>query len=216
LRINTPVPVVFDEDFKPIDFGGFFIPLLTEESDVVHLLLQPTLGVYQEEGIGIPDEAALIDLGFSISDAQDLVSEMQAMGLNPTGVPLIGGLTLNKPENDAIQSAIDEYNVTIANLASEFDILVADSNTLFATLNSQGIDGFSGRFVLQDPDNTAFSLDGIHPNNAGYALITNLEIGVINDSYGLNIPFLDTEQFHGQYASVKDTSDASFLLSAKH
>jgi lysophospholipase L1-like esterase len=215
LGINTPVPVVFDTNFKPIDFGGFLIPLLTEESDVVHLLFQPTLGAYQEGGEGIPDEAALIDLGFSMADAQALVSEMQEMGLNPTGIPLTGNLTLTKSENDAIQSAIDGYNATIADLATEFKMPVANFNALFTQLNTQGIDGFSGGFVLQDPVNTAFSLDGIHPDNAGYALMTNLEIGVINDSYGLNIPFLDTEEFRGQYASMKDVSATSILLSSK-
>jgi len=53
--------------------------------------------------------------------------------------------------------------------------------------------------VLSDVENTAFSLDGIHPNNGGHAIIANAFIDVINKAFGLNIPLVDTAEFSGQY-----------------
>ncbi|MDA2918659.1 SGNH/GDSL hydrolase family protein [Desulfobacterota bacterium AH_259_B03_O07] len=75
LGIDSPVPVLFDGNFNPIDFGvDLFIPMLTEEPDVVHLLF-PAIFAYLF-GIGIPDQEALVDMGFSMTEADMLVSEM--------------------------------------------------------------------------------------------------------------------------------------------
>jgi lysophospholipase L1-like esterase len=201
LGIDDPVPVVFDETFEPTEFDdGVFIPLLTEEGEVVQLLL-PALDLYREEGLGIPDESALMDLGFSMDEAADLVSQLEAAGLNPSGIPINGGLTLTNFERNSIQDAVDDFNSVISEVASEFGIPVVDINSALSTLNDLGIDGFSGRFVLADTENTAFSLDGVHPNNGGYAIIANEFIQVINESFGFRIPLLDTDQFRGQYVN---------------
>jgi lysophospholipase L1-like esterase len=201
LGINGPVPVVFDENFEPIEFDdGLFIPLLTEEGEVEQLLL-PALDLYMEDGIGIPDEGALIDLGFSMDEAADLVLQLEQAGLNPSGIPVSANLTLTKSERNSIQDAVDDFNSIISEVASEFGIPVVDINSALSTLNNVGIDGFSGRFVLVDPKNTGFSLDGIHPNNGGYSIIANQFIQVIDESFGFNIPPLDTDQFRGQYVN---------------
>ena len=201
LGIDDPVPVVFDENFDPIEFDdGVFIPLLTEEGEVQQLLL-PALDLYREDGIGIPDEGALLALGFSMNEAVNLVSQLQEAGLNPSGVPISGDLTLTRFERNSIQDAVSNFNAVISEVASEFGIPVVDINSALSTLNYVGIDGFSGRFVLVDPKNTAFSLDGIHPNNGGYAIIANQFIQVIDESFGFNIPLLETDQFRGQYVN---------------
>ncbi len=52
LEIMTSVPVVFDENFNPIDFGdGLFIPILTQEDNVEHLT-QAVLSRYRN-GAGV-------------------------------------------------------------------------------------------------------------------------------------------------------------------
>lgn len=201
LGIDDPVPVVFDENFEPIEFDdGVFIPLLTEEGEVQQLLL-PALDLYRDDGIGIPDEGALLGLGFTMDEAANLVSRLQEAGLNPSGIPISGNLTLTKFERNSIQDAVGNLNAVISEVASEFGIPVVDINSALSTLNHVGIDGFSGRFVLIDPKNTAFSLDGIHPNNGGYAIIANQFIQVIDESFGFDIPLLDTDQFRGQYVN---------------
>ena len=201
LGIDEPVPVVFDENFEPIEFDdGLFIPLLTGEGEVEQLLL-PALDLYREDGVGIPDEGALIALGFSMGEAEGIVSQLQEAGLNPSGIPINGDLTLTRFERNSIQDAVGNFNAVISEVATEFGIPVVDINSALSTLNNVGIDGFSGRFVLVDPTNTAFSLDGIHPNNGGYAIIANQFIQVVDESFGFKIPLLDTDQFRGQYVN---------------
>ena len=59
-------------------------------------------------------------------------------------------------------------------------------------LNNEGIDGFTSDFVLIDPLNTTYSLDGVHPNDAGYGIIANLFIEKINETFDMFIPLVDT------------------------
>lgn len=218
LGINTPVPVLFDENTNPIDFGdGVFIPLLTQEFDVVHVLFPANFAYLA--GIGIPDEEALIELGFSTTEAEFLVSEMIKAGLNPTGLPLDDNLTLTGLEKVNIQAAVEVFNLIISNLALDFNIPVVDINSAYKQLTTEGIENYTGTYVLEDPLNTAFSLDGIHPNNGGHAIIANLFIDVINESFGLDIPPLDTDQFRGQYSntdSIEGITIDDMMTSDRH
>jgi hypothetical protein len=118
-------------------------------------------------------------------------------------------LTLTSFEKDEIIEAVDGFNATILDLTTEFEIPVVDVNGAYDTLNTEGIDGFTELFVLDDPLNTAFSLYGIHPNNGGQAITANLFIEAINESFGLNIPLLDTEQFRGQYVNTIYVAETS-------
>jgi len=201
LGILTPVPVVFNESFEPVDIGGgTFIPLLTDETDVAHLLL-PAAELYRESGIGIPDEADLVDLGFDPITAGVIVDGLEDAGLQASGIPFGGGFTLTNSEDDSIQDAVDGFNNTIEELAAEFSISVVDINQELSILSNMGIDGYTGQFVLSDVENTAFSLDGIHPNNGGHAIIANSFIDVINKVFGSNFPPLDIDLFRGQYVN---------------
>lgn len=200
IGITTPVPVLVDQNLQPIQFpGGFFVPLVTEESDVEHLLLS-FLPDYLEHGVGIPDKQMMMDAGLSEAEADQLVAAIQSFGLIPSGIPVGAGFTLNSVEKSAIQSSVISFNNSISSIAGQFGIPVVDFNSALIQLNSTGINGFSGNFVLTDTPNTAFSLDGIHPNNAGYAIVANLFIEKINEETGLDIPPLNTGDFSGQYS----------------
>lgn len=198
LGITTPTPTLFDESFDKIDFGGFNIPLLLEETDAIHLTFIAFLEL--RDGIGVPDAPSLELMGFSPQDAAALEDEILMRGLIPTGIPLGGNFTLTSDEIQTIAGTIESFNQIIADLAGEFDVSVVDVNSAFKTIDRQGIDGLNAEFVIDDPLNTAFSLDGVHPNNAGYAIIANLFIQEINASLGLDVPLLNTDEFRGQYA----------------
>ncbi|MGB7291797.1 MAG: hypothetical protein WBD99_06480, partial [Thermodesulfobacteriota bacterium] len=201
LGINTPVPVLYDQNFRPIDFGdGLFIPILTNENDVVHLLLS-SRRPYENNGIGIPDANSLVVLGFTVNEAEQLVIEIENNGLVPSGMPFNGEFTLTASEDENIQNTIAEFNESISNIAFELNVPIVDANDLLFRINNQGVDGFTGEFVLVDNVNTAFSLDGVHPNNAGYAIIGNEFIKVLNDSFGMNITPVNTDEFRGQYTN---------------
>lgn len=202
LGISQSVPVVFDATFQPVDFDAsanfLYLPLLTEEKNVAHLTL-PALSAYQT-GVGIPNAAALIQMGLPEAQAQALELGMKAAGLNPTGQPLPGTMSIAATENLTIKQAVDGFNTTLQALATQFHIPLVDANAMLTQLNSSGLEGFSGRFVMLDPANTAFSLDGVHPNDGGYALVANAFIEKINASFNLAIPKLNCPDFKGQYA----------------
>ncbi len=214
------LPVMFDSNFQPIDFdtsasGVLYLPLQTAEQNVEHITL-PYLGIYSKTGIGIPDSADIADflqlLGQDQATAAYLAKQLElairANGLNPTGTPMPGNLTLTTEETQAIKDAVDGFNGIIAQLAQTYKVAVFNANAMLSTLNSTGIDGFNGKYALVDPVNTAFSLDGVHPNNAGYAIIANQFIGIINQALGVSIPAINTDQFRGQYAQTGDSRQA--------
>jgi hypothetical protein len=167
-------------------------------ANVVHITL-PGLLAYQT-GLGVPDSAALVNLGIPSGKAKALVTGMIASGLNPTGTPLPGNMTLTADETTQISNAVTGFNQTITNLAATFVYTVVDVNSTLNDLNTLGgISGLSGMYVLLAPANTAFSLDGVHPSNAGQALIANEFIAAINQTLGLSISPLNLNQYIDQY-----------------
>ena len=199
---NT-IPVLFDAQFQPIDFGmGLMLPLITEETDVAHVLL-PAAIAYQS-GIGVPDSAYIVDtMGFPPGMAAALVAGLVANGITPTGVPIPGTMTITSAEETAIATAVAGFNTVIDQLATGYQVQgVMDANAALSVLNTTGIDGFTGHYVYMNPAGTAFSLDGVHPNNAGYAIIANEFIKVINSSLGQSIPEIATSPYGGQYTGA--------------
>jgi lysophospholipase L1-like esterase len=216
------VPVVFDAAFNPIDFDPdprkeLYIPLLTDEggsrgrrTQVSHVLL-PFVAEYLSTGLGVPGSSAITDylverLHMSRTGAAALAAAIeQAMiqgGLNPSGIPIPGNLTITYPEEQVLQETTDAYNriIRLAALARRPVIPVISARRLLYQLSHGGVSGFTGTFVWFDPMNTAFSLDGVHPNNAGYGIVANALIDVMNTlAPDAHIPSVDLEPFRGQY-----------------
>ncbi|MFC2088582.1 hypothetical protein ACFLSX_03195 [Calditrichota bacterium] len=200
---GTAIPMLFDLTFQPIDFGfGLMLPLITEETGVTHVTLPGALA-YQA-GLGVPDSAYIVNnFGYPPGMAASIVAGLVAEGITPTGLPIPGDMTITATEEAAIAAAVTGFNTIIDQLAAAFSVqAVMDANTALATLNSTGIDGFTGHYVYMNPSGTAFSLDGVHPNNAGYAIIANEFIKVINTYLGQNLPLLTTAQYGGQYTGA--------------
>lgn len=211
------LPVVFGPTFQPVDFDPdptsvLYLPLLTAEgimggqaSPVKHVLL-PFLSQYQATGLGVPDSTAIANLligaGYpapiAAGLAQQAVQGMIAAGLTPSGVPIPGSLTITADEEAGLLAAVTAFNQVIAGIAGA-KIPVVDMNAALNQLNTSGLDGYSGKFVFFDPANTAFSLDGVHPNNGGNAIMANLFIDKINQVLGLAIPKVNTAAYKGQY-----------------
>jgi len=217
------LPVVFDQNFQPVDFdtsaGELYLPLLTSEnlltvgSPVKHILL-PFLSEYQSSGLGVPDSAAIVPLlvaagvplGQAMIQAHALEQAMQANGLITSGDSIPGNLTLTEAEETTISGAVTGFNQIIGGIAQSQGIPLVDINALLNEINMTGVDGFTGKFVLIDPVNTAFSLDGVHANNGGYALVANKFIEKINQVLGSSIPLVNTAQYKGQYTGMNPTT----------
>ncbi len=199
--IISDVPMVFDAQLQVIDFGGGFnLPLITAEQNIEHITLVGLLA-YQQ-GLGIPDSTYMVDvLTMGQGQASQIQAGLIAGGLTPTGQPLDNTMTLTNGESTAIANAVNGFNQSIATLTQARQIPLVDANASLSALNSTGLEGASGKFVLVDPATTAFSLDGVHANNAGYAIIANAFIEKINEALNLDppIPSVDVSEKLGQY-----------------
>lgn len=195
-------PVLFDDTLTPIVFPvpGNYLPLLTAETGVVHVTLAGLMA-YQQ-GLGVPDSTYMrVNLGIPAATAAQLHMALVGAGLTPTGMAIPGNYTLTSAEDTEIADAVTGFNATIQSLTSASGIPLFDANALLNELNTSGLSGASGKFVLVAPANTAFSLDGVHPNNAGSALMANGFIEKINQVLQLDpaIPLVDVGSKLGQY-----------------
>ena len=106
--------------------------------------------------------------------------------------PLPGSYTLTAAEAAVIDDAVAAYNDAIDAVAAENGAAVADIHAMLlgqpaaATAHFQFLlMGDPPLTVEQAAATTAFSLDGLHPNNRGYTLIANTFIEAINVHLGL-------------------------------
>lgn len=160
--VTTVPTVVFDPaTFQPHPSNT---PFLTKEDSVEYVLL-PALGEIAQKK-GIPT----------------------AMG--GTGDSLAAGLTLSASEVAAAKGLVDAYNAYLKKKADDNPsrITLVDVNALLNDLTDGNIPGLTSNFILVDPNRTAFSLDGVHPNAKGYKEVTNLFIATINRTLNTSYP----------------------------
>ena len=157
----------------------------------------------------------LIALGYGLPGGPPLPENFDFFTQEP-------GFVLRPDEIDTINSQIDAYNQIIADVADTFGLPVMDANGAFndiatgaTTPNFGGIE-LSTDFLLGG----IYSYDGIHPQNIGYALITNWLIQTINAAFGTTIPEVNMADvlFEGDWQasgiSPAAAKDAVFSLEA--
>ena len=110
--------------------------------------------------------------------------------------PIPNRYVINQNEALQIKNAITAYNIIINNLAQQNGLAVADIHQFFKNLKSgivcNGI-SLNSTFV----SGGAFSLDGIHLNPRGNALLANEFLKAINLKFGSNYPMVDPTKFKG-------------------
>lgn len=108
------------------------------------------------------------------------------LSVNGVAVPLADRWILTPNEQQLVATATQSFNTTISNLAQQNGLAFVDANALLTQLSEGGI--ASGNFILNASLVTggAFSLDGVHPNSRGYALIANEFMKAIDQAYGSN------------------------------
>jgi lysophospholipase L1-like esterase len=101
--------------------------------------------------------------------------------------PLPDNLVLDAEEVNNIRTAVNSYNNTIRQVAEANGLAYVDANRLMQEIaDEKTIDGvtFSSAYI----SGGAFSLDGVHPNTRGYAIIANGFIDAINAKFRANVP----------------------------
>jgi hypothetical protein len=157
-------------------------PFNTDESDVELILLPAQPLVFLPSGLENPDYLP----GGSSS--------------------LPGSLTLTTDELDALEAAVDAYNVVIADAAAAHGWALADIHTAWASLPDDPTDPahllalnaiypwgpYEVDGELAQNFWAAFSLDGVTPSERGYGRVTNLFLDAIDATYeGANYPRVD-------------------------
>jgi lysophospholipase L1-like esterase len=117
--------------------------------------------------------------------------------------PMSNKWVLTSAEQSKVEAATVAYNNAIVSIANAKDLAVADMNAIMNQLVS-GLRIETGQTYTANyfsgsttEGQVLFSLDGVHPNARGYAVIANEILKVINAHYGAKLPLHNPGYFTG-------------------
>lgn len=172
--------------------------------------LTPTLGAPTAAAFGAvfgkARQATAADLVvLTASSVIGTVNASAPAGININGVtyPMANKWVLTANENAKVASATVSFNSAITSIAAANNIAVADMNAVMNQLVG-GLRIETGQVYTANyfsgsttEGQVLFSLDGVHPNARGYAVIANEIIKVINSYYNANLPLHHPSYFPG-------------------
>ncbi|MDG3582412.1 G-D-S-L family lipolytic protein [Galbibacter pacificus] len=104
------------------------------------------------------------------------------------GVPLNDAQVLTITEQTHVSTAQTAYNTTIKALADQYDLAFVDVNAILKQLANGGVPFDGGTITADFGTGGAFSLDGVHLTQRGYAVVANAFIDAINKKYNATVP----------------------------
>jgi len=110
--------------------------------------------------------------------------------------PLGKQYVLDETEIATIKSNTEAFNATIKKYADMKGLAYLDMNSVLAELK-KGIIYDNVTYTATFVTGGAFSLDGVHLNQRGYAIVANQIISKINSTYGSSIPSAEVNQYQG-------------------
>ena len=145
----------------------------------------------------------LVVLPASSIIGQPNASATAPFNINGVTWPLANKWVLTANEKAKVANATAAYNAAIVSIAASNNIAVADMNAIMNQLVS-GLRIETGQLYTANyfsgsatEGTVLFSLDGVHPNARGYAVIANEVIKVINEFYNANLPLHNPSYFPG-------------------
>ena len=115
-----------------------------------------------------------------------------------TATPLADKYVLTEKEAAKVIAATDAYNASISSLATANGLALVDANAKMKELaTTSGIQYNGVKYTASFITGGTFSLDGVHPNGRGYAIIANTFIKAINNTYFSTLPFVDINAYSG-------------------
>lgn len=190
--------------------------LLIKDESLVNVSVQLT-GALTAAGFPAPQAAAIGQIFGQArqATANDLVllTTRSVIGSSPAGVPAPlnrYGITypledqhiLTASEIAEVNAATEAFNNSIRAIAQSKGLAIADMNAILNQL-VRGLRTEDGQIYTADYFSTAslstvlFSLDGIHPNARGYAVVANEIIKVINRHYHAKLPLISAGNYPG-------------------
>jgi lysophospholipase L1-like esterase len=139
----------------------------------------------------------------SVIGSTNALSPSPLININGVTFPMANRWVLTANEKLKVANATASYNAAIVSIADANDLAVADMNAILTQLVS-GLRIETGQVYTANYFSGSaneglvlFSLDGVHPNARGYAVIANEVIKVINRFYNANIPLNNPSYFPG-------------------
>lgn len=183
----------------------------TDRSAQITGALTPTLGAPTAAAFGAifgkARQATAADLivlpASSVIGSVNAASPSPLININGVSFPMANKWVLTADEKAKVASATSAYNSAIVSIAASKNLAVADMNQILNQLVSglrvdTGVIYTANYFSGAPTENKVlFSLDGVHPNARGYAVITNEIIKVINRHYNSSLPLYNPSYFPG-------------------
>lgn len=181
-------------------------PVVIVDSDLTNL-----------SGLGLPSYRMTTSQDLIVLPASSFIGTTvggDPLMINGVSVPLANKWVLTANEKARVANATAAYNSAIVSIAASKNLAVADMNAIMNQLVS-GLKIETGQIYtayyfgqnplnlsgalnpLQTEGQVLFSLDGVHPNARGYAVITNEIIKVINEFYNANLPLKYVNSYPG-------------------
>ena len=139
-------------------------------------------------------------IGVEPNPADPLANPFDVPGVT---MPLANMYVLTANEKNKVANATAAYNAAIVSIANNNDLAVADMNSVMNQLVT-GLRIETGQLYTANYFSGSateglvlFSLDGVHPNARGYAVIANEILKVINEFYNANLPLHNPSYFPG-------------------
>ena len=121
-----------------------------------------------------------------------------AINVNGVSYPLENQYVLTKTEAALVKTAVDAYNLQIANLATSYGLAFVNANAKMIELNSMSGIQFDGvKYTAKFVTGGTFSLDGVHLTGRGYAVVANEFLKAINGKYRSNLPMVSPNSYSG-------------------
>lgn len=151
---------------------------------------EPRLAQFQ-----LPGELVTLSAGSVLGTLADPENPASVIGV---GVPLGDEYTLTVDEIGLAISRLLAFNMIIQNQAGQSDDLhLFDANSLFTNIAVNGGYTIANGFTYA-PDfspNGIFSVDGVHVNPVGQAIIANELLALIEDKFDADLPKYDVSEF---------------------
>jgi hypothetical protein len=109
------------------------------------------------------------------------------LGVFDAGILADPNYVLTAAQLATIRAQVGEYNQVIAAAAAGAGFPLVDAYAAFDNLSTHPIT-IEGITITTHFNGGAFSLDGVHPSDTGYAVLANAFISAANGAYGLGIP----------------------------
>ncbi|MES2864682.1 MAG: G-D-S-L family lipolytic protein [Bacteroidota bacterium] len=183
----------------------------TDRSAEITAALTPTLGAPTAAAFGAvfgkSRQATSADLvvlpASSVIGTPNPSSPSPLININGVSYPMANKWVLTANEKAKVASATTAFNASIVAIAGTKDLAVADMNAIMNKLVT-GLKIETGSIYTANyfsgsatEGQVLFSLDGVHPNARGYAVIANEIIKVINAKYKSTLPLHNPTYFPG-------------------